>query len=165
MGAYPTPRKKVIENPKILILFLPSKVIGKKIILCYTVVNPNTVWQIFSCHTERRTQMFKQPTLPKEGDLYKIIHLYGKTFEIRYGFYEERDRLGRYAEPIEIYPDFIQSPEYTDEGIPFITAIQTPCQHFSGNRDPNSTCEECAYYQHREELLGICTCPHNIKGG
>lgn len=107
--------------------------------------------------------MFKQPNIPKEGDLYKIINLYGKTFEIRYGFYEERDRLGRYAEPIEIYPDFIRSPQFTDDGIPFVTAIQTPCPYFSGNKDANSTCEECAYYQHSEELLGICTCPHNIK--
>ncbi len=104
----------------------------------------------------------RSPT-PKEGDLYKIIHLHGKTFEIRYGFYEECDRHNRYAEPIEIYPNFIADPQYTAEGIPFITAIQTPCRYFSGEKDENSTCEECSFYRHGEELLAICTCPRNKK--
>lgn len=99
---------------------------------------------------------------PKEGDLYKIIELYGKTFEIRYGFYEECDRHNQFAEPIEIYPDFIKQPQHTDEGIPFITAIQSPCNHFSETKTANSTCEECAYYRHGDELLGICACPHNM---
>lgn len=100
---------------------------------------------------------------PKEGDLFKVIHLHGTTFEIRYGFYEECDRHNRFAEPMEIYPDFIKRPQHTDDGVPFVTAIQTPCPHFTGNKDENSSCEECAYYQHGDELLGICTCPHNMK--
>lgn len=109
------------------------------------------------------TDLFGQNTYlgakPKEGDLYKIIRLYGKTFEIRYGFYEECDRHTLFAEPMEIYPDFIKEPQYTDEGIPFATAIQIPCENFSGAMDENSTCEECDFYQNGEELLGICTCP------
>lgn len=100
---------------------------------------------------------------PKEGDLYKVIHLHGKTFEIRYGFYEECDRHNQFAEPMEIYPDFLKEPQHTDDGIPFITAIQNPCAHFVGNKDANSTCEECAHYRHGEELLGICACPENQK--
>ena len=59
-----------------------------------------------------------------------------------------------FAEPMEIYPDFLKEPQHTDEGMPFITAIQSPCDHFVGNRDANSTCEECAHYRHGEELLG-----------
>lgn len=100
---------------------------------------------------------------PKEGDLFKIIRLHGETFEIRYGFYEECDRLNHFAEPMEIYPDFIRCPRYTPEGAPFATAIQSPCEHFTGEQNANSTCEECAYYIHGEELLGICACPHNRK--
>ena len=100
---------------------------------------------------------------PKEGELFKVIHLYGKTFEIRYGFYEECDRNNQFAEPMEIYPDFLKQPQYTDEGIPFITAIQSPCSYFAGNRDANSICEDCAHYLHGEELLGTCTCPQNQK--
>lgn len=109
------------------------------------------------------TQLQATAPLPKEGDLFKVIHLHGRVFEIRYGFYEECDRHNQFAEPIEIYPDFIKNPQHTVEGFPFITAIQSPCHHFVGNRDSNSTCEECAYYSHGEELLGICTCPMNIK--
>ena len=103
------------------------------------------------------------PTVPKEGDLYKIIEVYGKTFEIRYGFYEESDRHSQFAEPMEIYPDFVEFPEYTDCGKPFITAIQTPCENFSGERNENSTCEECTFYKNCEELLGICLCPENQR--
>lgn len=100
-------------------------------------------------------------TVHKEGDLFKIIRAHGKTFEIRYGFYEECDRHSRYAEPMEIYPDFIKEPQYTDNGMPFITAIQSPCKRFNGKRNEDSTCEECSFYQHCEELLGICTHPKN----
>lgn len=105
----------------------------------------------------------QKPNTPREGDLYKVIQLHGRTFEIKCGFYEECDRHARYAEPIEIYPDFVREPQYTDQGIPFITAIQNPCEQFDGERDENSTCEECAHYQHGEELLGICICPKNKK--
>ena len=105
----------------------------------------------------------QRPPEPKEGDLYKVIHLHGKTFEIRYGFYEECDRHNPYMEPMEIYPDFLKAPQHTDEGIPFVTAIQTPCCHFKGKKDVNSTCEECAFYQHGEELLATCGCPENKK--
>lgn len=106
-----------------------------------------------------------KPNVPKEGDLFKIIQLHGKTFEIRYGFYEDCDRHNRYAEPIEIYPDFVKEPMYTEDGTPFATAIQTPCQWFQGERDDNSTCEECSFYQQGDELLGVCTNPNNKKKG
>jgi len=101
--------------------------------------------------------------LPKEGDLYKVITAHGKSFEIRYGYYEEIDRHSRYPEPIEIYPNFIEQPVYTDEGIPFVTAMQTPCGHFKGEPDEDNTCYECSHYEKCEELLGICTCPKNRK--
>ncbi len=103
------------------------------------------------------------PAIPKEGELYKVITVHGKTFEIRYGFYEESDRNSSFAEPMEIYPDFIKQPHYTELGTPFVTAIQTPCENFSGETDENSTCEECSFYEHCEELLGICKCPQNKR--
>lgn len=101
--------------------------------------------------------------IPKEGDLFKIIHLHGRTFEIRYGFYEECDRHTKYAEPIEIYPDFLKEPQFTDDGLAFVTAVQAPCEYFSGKKNENSTCEECSYYHHGEELIGICSCQKNQK--
>ena len=34
----------------------------------------------------------QQKTVPKEGDLYKVVNTYGRTFELRYGYYGECDR-------------------------------------------------------------------------
>ena len=71
---------------------------------------------------------------PKEGDLFKKIDLDGKSFEIRYGFYEECDRHTPMAEPVAIYPDFIINPLYTGDGAPFVTQMQEPCENFTGER-------------------------------
>lgn len=101
---------------------------------------------------------------PQEGDLFRIIRICGKTFEIRYGFYEERDRHTQFAEPVPIYPDFTELPQYTDDGTPFVTAMQNPCESFEGKKDANSVCGDCALYRACEELLGICVCPANRKG-
>ena len=100
---------------------------------------------------------------PKEGDLYKIITAHGKTFELYYGYYEEIDRHSKHSEPIEIYPNFIENPVYTDDGIPFATAMQDPCKHFklgAGRSDDgeDNTCSHCRYYEKCEELLGVCRC-------
>lgn len=114
------------------------------------------------------TKLLKQDTeqrtpAPKEGSLFKIIQLYGKTFELVYGFYEERDRHTHYAEPVAIYPNFMDQPQYTDEGIPFVTAMQTPCENFDGKKGDDSGCEDCSFYLHCEELIGVCTCSRNKK--
>lgn len=95
---------------------------------------------------------------PKEGDLYKVITAHGKTFELYYGYYEEIDRHSKYNEPIEIYPDFIQNPTYTDQGFAFVTAMQKTCEHFKGEADEDNTCYQCSHYEKCEELLGICKC-------
>lgn len=100
---------------------------------------------------------------PREGELFKVIRLYGQTFEIRYGFYEDEDRNYHFAEPIEIYPDFIKHPVYTMDGQPFVTAIQEPCKFYDGKRHDNITCEECSYYLQGEELIGVCACPKNKR--
>ena len=99
----------------------------------------------------------------REGELYRIIEAHGKTFEIYYGYYDEADRQNPYVEPMEMYPNFIQNPVYTAKGVPFVTAMQTPCQHFKGEADVDNTCYQCAYYEKCEELLGICTCSLNKK--
>ena len=110
------------------------------------------------------TPIFKQDARQmcsqhKEGELYKIIEAHGKTFEIYYGYYDEADRQNPYVEPMEMYPDFILTPVYTEKGVPFATAMQAPCEHFKGEVDADNTCYQCAYYEKCEELLGVCTCP------
>ncbi len=100
-----------------------------------------------------------QSTAPREGDLYKIVTLHGKTFEIRYGYYEEIDRQ---YEPVAIYPDFIKAPMYTDDGIPFATQMQDICQHFFG-KETDDCCGGCAHFQKSTDLFGLCTCETRRK--
>lgn len=101
------------------------------------------------------------PEKPKEGDLYRVIELHGRTFEIRYGYYEEIDRQ---YDPMEIYPDFLQNPIYTKDGYPFVTLMQEPCQHFKKRgKEPEEDCENCKYMERGEELIALCRCPQNKK--
>lgn len=94
----------------------------------------------------------------REGDLYRVITAHGRSFELYYGYYDEADRGNPLIGPMEMYPNFIKSPVYTDEGVPFVTAMQKPCKHFKGDPDEDNTCYQCSYYERCEELLGICLC-------
>lgn len=65
-------------------------------------------------------------------------------------------------------PDFRESPEYTDQGRPFSTAVDEGCQHYKppdpGAPDSND-CGGCGWF-HREaphDLIGICMCDANRK--
>ena len=92
-----------------------------------------------------------------EGELYKVVTTFGKTFELRYGYYGECDRK---YDPDVIYPDFIQDPVYTDDGTPFVTMMQDVCECYRGNakRTPDTACAECKYFQRGEDWIGICLC-------
>ena len=106
------------------------------------------------------TDASKIENTPKEGDLYKVVTTFGKSFELRYGFYEERDRLSPLCEPAIIYPDFIREPLFTETGEPFVTMMQDACDHYKGDtkRPTDSTCAECKHFKQGEEWFGICTC-------
>ena len=99
----------------------------------------------------------------KEGELYKIITAYGRSFEIYYGYYEEIDRLNPLCPPMEIYPNFKETPIYTDKGVPFVTAMQNACEHYKGEQDDDSKCFQCFHYEKCEELLGVCRCRSRRK--
>jgi len=170
-GSHPKSYALPCSAAKIFILFFLFKVIPENKNICYAVIREKQ-YSRFSFLTICRKEKFMftkileghgepSPHNPKEGDLFKVIQLHGNTFEIKYGFYEESDRHCRNAEPVAIYPDFIRQPRHTQDGFPFVTAMQLPCPHFEGQLDENSGCEDCAAYCHGEELLGICTCPHN----
>ena len=98
----------------------------------------------------------------KEGDLYKVVTTFGKTFELRYGYYGDCDRK---YEPNVIYPDFIKESVYTDNGEPFVTMVQDACKSYSGKakRTSDTTCYECKYFHSGEDWIGICTCLKNKK--
>lgn len=105
------------------------------------------------------TPITAQDPAHREGELYKVIAVHGRSFEIRYGYYEDIDRQ---HEPIAIYPDFIKKPIYTDDGIPFATQMQDICEHYSGNAGEDC-CSGCAHFQKSAELLGLCTCETRRK--
>ena len=97
---------------------------------------------------------------PREGELYRVVETFGKSFELRYGFYEERDRQSPLCEPAIIYPDFIREPLFTETGEPFVTVMQDACGYYQGSskRTPDSTCAECKHFRQGEEWFGICSC-------
>ena len=101
----------------------------------------------------------------KEGDLYKTVTTFGRTFELKYGFYEERDRESPLCEPAIIYPNFVKNPIFTDDGEPFVTMMQDACEHYNGDttRTSDTTCAECKCFMQGEEWFGICTNRKNKK--
>ncbi len=95
---------------------------------------------------------------PAEGDLYKVVTTFGRTFELRYGYYADIDRT---RPPDVIYPDFSVTPLFTEEGAPFVTMMQDACPCFRGatRRTEDSTCAECRYFRRGEEWFGLCAHP------
>ena len=98
----------------------------------------------------------------QEGDLYRSIIYDDLRFDIRYGYYDEMDRYGKYNDPIPIYPDFVKQAQYTSKGEPFVTQMQDPCEHYSSLKNGDN-CYSCEYYKGVEDLLGICTCIQNRR--
>lgn len=96
----------------------------------------------------------------RDGELYKTVNVFGSTFELRYGYYEEYEK-GR-GEPIPIYPDFTREPLYTSDGFPFVTQMQELCSHGTSKFE-DGCCADCEHYRDGEELIGICTNENNRK--
>ncbi len=97
---------------------------------------------------------------PKEGELFKIIVLGGKTFEIKYGYYEDYER--NVGDPIPIYPDFIKEPCYACDGRPFVTQMQDACKNASG-KHLDGFCVECKHFSYGDDLIGFCNFAKNKK--
>lgn len=93
----------------------------------------------------------------REGDLYQILKVDGERFEIRYGYYEEKDRFSKYNDPIPIYPNFLEKPQYNSEGYPFVTEMQDTCEHFEGKMLVDICCG-CSHFKKGDDLIGICQC-------
>ena len=99
-----------------------------------------------------------QDETPREGELYKIITVGGKTFEIHYGYYEDRERQDPTIDPMPIYPDFTRDVQYTDSGKPFATMMQDACEHFKRRRGSEDDCSACEHFHRVEDMLGVCDC-------
>ena len=96
----------------------------------------------------------------RDGDLYKIVELYGRRFELRYGYYEEFERES--GEPVPILPNFKDAPVYTEDGFPFVTQMQELCEH-GESQFKEGCCADCRYYRDGEDLIGVCDCPENRR--
>lgn len=100
-----------------------------------------------------------QQPKPEEGLLYRCVTIYGHTFPLYYGYYEECDRINPEVDPMPIYPDFLKEPRFTEQGHPFVTKMQDACPYYRGKAGKCRECADCKYYQHGDDLLGICLCP------
>ena len=111
-------------------------------------------------------KMIKDPSPPagrgpKEGDLYRVVTVFGETFELRYGYYDDIDRSG---EPDVIYPDFIKEPVYTDGGVPLVTRMQDACPCYKGqSRRDDAICGDCRHFESGKEWFGICRAKENKR--
>lgn len=97
----------------------------------------------------------------KNGDLYKSIDVFGRRFELCYGYYEDFEK--DIGEPIPIYPNFLKEPIYTEDGYPFVTAMQDACEVAILKPESFGFCSECEHYDEGEEFIGICLCEQNRK--
>lgn len=100
----------------------------------------------------------------KEGDIYKVINISGRSFEIRYGYYDECERTS--WEPVPIFPNFEESPVYDENGYPFVTRTQDACENYiSKNKNGDKWCADCIYYPAEKQEIGICRCSQNRRQG
>ncbi len=106
--------------------------------------------------------LFKINSPPKEGDIYKTIHIDEYIFELRYGYYEKYER--ETGEPVVIYPDLTRRI-YTWDGYPIVTAIQEPCSYYEvfEHKAKNECCVDCIHYYPPDDDIGVCKCKHNQK--
>ena len=107
--------------------------------------------------------MAKDITVPVEGDLYMSLTLHGYTFDLRYGYYEEKDR--NCGEPVVIYPDLKSRPLYDSEGFLLVTAIQEPCEFYmAADEEQNEhCCSDCIYYPNSRDEISVCICQARRK--
>ncbi len=100
--------------------------------------------------------------LYKEGDLYEIVTIEDHRFEIRYGYYDDRER--ERWEPTPIYPDFTVDPLYSKDGYPLVTRTQDPCSFYRVLLEPGGGwCADCIFYPSKHQSIGICCCEQRKK--
>lgn len=87
----------------------------------------------------------------------RIIRVKGHEFDL-YKYYD--NSLG---EELINYPNFQENPEYTDDGRPFVMAIQECCQ-LGEPIDPGNAdicdCSGCKWFflESPTDAIGVCMC-------
>lgn len=94
----------------------------------------------------------------KAGDLYKVITVAGREFEIRYMDMGEVDPESK-GQCIPDFPFFDEQPEYTDDRYPFTNTLNDCCEYYRTNdATPENTCRDCIYFKDAVEEIGVCRC-------
>lgn len=100
---------------------------------------------------------------PKEGELYGSFSVFGKSFDIYYGYYEEFERNSIYNDPVPIYPNLKDNPEYDGDGYRIVTEMQMACENYSGHFGEDS-CGRCAHFMKGVKLFGLCKAESERRG-
>ncbi len=97
----------------------------------------------------------------REGDIYMVISVRDKSFEIKYGYYEDFER--ECQEPIPIFPDLAKCPVYTECGYKIVTQVQMPCEYFKLKSEQFSEewCGSCKHFEDEHSMISVCTCQRN----
>lgn len=99
---------------------------------------------------------------PKEGELYKRLTVDGHSFELRYGYYDDRERT--ICPPVVIFPDLRSDPRYTRGGQPLVTQVQDACKYYHSTEGPaEGWCGDCDHFEAEQPEIGICQCSQNQK--
>lgn len=103
--------------------------------------------------------------IPREGEIYKVVQVGDKTFEIVYGYYSEEER--QWGEAMPILPDFTKTPMYTIDGEPLITRIQDSCEYYEvpDDKEGDGWCADCRHNSSPKDEISVCRCERNRKNG
>ena len=102
--------------------------------------------------------MTNELNIPKEGDLYAVVTIGSHSFELRYGYCDERDRAS--GEPYILYPDLLTYPHFTADGYRIVSALQSVCSHYTipEGQMGEDCCYTCNHYLDPFDEIGICKC-------
>ncbi len=102
--------------------------------------------------------MVNELNVPREGDLHAVVTIDSYSFELRYGYCDERDRAS--GEPYILYPDLLTQPHFTVEGYRIVSALQSVCKYYTvpENREWEDCCYTCNHYPNPKDEIGICKC-------
>lgn len=102
--------------------------------------------------------MINEVNIPREGDLHSIVTIGPHSFELRYGYCDERDRVT--GEPYILYPDLESQPLYTEDGYRVVSALQSVCEHYAPpeGEEREDCCYTCGFYPDQQTEIGICGC-------
>jgi len=102
--------------------------------------------------------MIHETNIPKEGDLHSVVTVGRHSFELRYGYCDERDRATE--EPYILYPDLLSFPHYTEDGYRIVSALQSICPHYihPAGHERENCCYTCGFYPNHRAEIAVCGC-------